>query len=57
MAGIYGMNFENMPELHTRWGYPILLAAMVAVAAGMIVYFYRKGWLGGTPPDRPDSEA
>jgi magnesium transporter len=46
MAGIYGMNFENMPELHSVWGYPFLLAAMVIVAVGMIVYFRRKGWLG-----------
>ena len=52
MAGIYGMNFENMPELHHAWGYPFLLVAMVVVAAGMIVYFRRKGWLGGrqSPP-------
>ncbi|UCG15633.1 MAG: magnesium/cobalt transporter CorA [Phycisphaerales bacterium] len=57
MAGIYGMNFENMPELHSRWGYPFLLAAMVAVAVGMIVYFHRRGWLGSRPPQRPKSEA
>jgi magnesium transporter len=47
MAGIYGMNFENMPELHSAWGYPFLLAAMVVVAVGMIIYFRRRGWLGG----------
>ena len=47
MAGIYGMNFENMPELHTPWAYPFLLAALVVVAVGMVVYFRRKGWLGG----------
>ena len=46
MAGIYGMNFQNMPELQTRWGYPFLLAAMVAVAAAMVWYFWRKGWIG-----------
>ena len=57
MAGIYGMNFENMPELRIRWGYPFLLAAMVLVAAGMAVYFRHKGWLGGRPPERPESEA
>ena len=57
MAGIYGMNFEHMPELHTRWGYPVLIAAMVVVAAGMIIYFYRKGWLGGQSSDRPGSDA
>ncbi|MBU0618253.1 MAG: hypothetical protein KKI02_11085, partial [Planctomycetes bacterium] len=47
MAGLYGMNFENMPELSTPWAYPFLLAAMVVVAVGMLLYFRRKGWLGG----------
>ncbi|MHC5111010.1 MAG: magnesium/cobalt transporter CorA [Planctomycetota bacterium] len=51
MAGIYGMNFENMPELRTAWGYPLLLAGMAAVAAGMVVYFRRKRWLGGQQQD------
>ena len=51
MAGIYGMNFQNMPELQARWGYPFLLAAMIAVAVGMIWYFRSKGWLGGRPPE------
>ena len=46
MAGVYGMNFENMPELKVRWAYPILMATMIAVAAGMVVYFWRKGWVG-----------
>jgi magnesium transporter len=57
MAGLYGMNFENMPELHTPWAYPFLLAAMAMVAAGMIVYFRRRGWLGGRALERPGSEA
>lgn len=47
IAGVYGMNFENMPELHYRWSYPILWCVMLAVAIGMIHFFYRKGWLGG----------
>ena len=57
MAGIYGMNFENMPELRAAWGYPLLLTSMAAVAIGMIVYFRRKRWLGGRkhePHDRKD---
>ena len=49
MAGIYGMNFQNMPELQSAWGYPFLLAAMVVVAAGMIWFFRRKGWIGAGP--------
>jgi magnesium transporter len=55
LAGIYGMNFEFMPELHKRWSYPILLALMVAIALVMTFYFWRKGWLGrGPDPDEED---
>ena len=46
IAGIYGMNFESMPELRSRWGYPAALLAMLTVAIGMLVYFRRRGWLG-----------
>jgi len=45
VAGIYGMNFDNMPELHSRWGYFAVLAAMAALAGGMILWFRRRGWL------------
>ncbi len=45
LAGIYGMNFAHMPELAWRWAYPTLLALMVTVAAGMVAYFRRQGWL------------
>ncbi len=44
IAGIYGMNFEYMPELQIPWAYPLVWLAMVAVALIMIVYFRRKGW-------------
>ena len=44
LAGIYGMNFEVMPELHFRYAYPAVLVLMVAVAAGMILYFRSRGW-------------
>ena len=44
-AGIYGMNFENMPELHYKYGYFILLGAMALLILGMIFYFRRKKWL------------
>jgi len=47
MAGIYGMNFEHMPELHYRYSYPLLWAAMSVTAVGMLIYFWRKGWIGG----------
>ncbi|MGI8638437.1 MAG: magnesium/cobalt transporter CorA [Pyrinomonadaceae bacterium] len=45
IAGIYGMNFENMPELKTRNGYFLTLASMAIVAIGLLVYFWRKGWI------------
>lgn len=46
MAGIYGMNFEYMPELRFRLGYPTLLVSMLVVAIGMVLYFRSRGWLG-----------
>ena len=45
IAGVYGMNFEYMPELHWRWGYPLVLLLMLSVAGVMFVYFRKKGWL------------
>ena len=44
MAGVYGMNFEFMPELHLPWAYPALWMAMLSVAGGMIWFFKRKNW-------------
>ena len=46
MAGIYGMNFEHMPELKYEYSYALLWAAMITVAVGMVAYFWRKGWIG-----------
>ena len=46
IAGIYGMNFERMPELGKSWGYPLTLGVMGTVAGGMVFYFWRKGWIG-----------
>ena len=45
VAGLYGMNFEFMPELKWRWGYFVALLVMAAVVAGMTFYFRRKKWL------------
>lgn len=47
LAGIYGMNFEHMPETHYRWAYPTLLVVMTGIALAMVVFCYRRGWLGG----------
>lgn len=45
IASIYGMNFEYMPELKSRWGYPLVIAVMAAVGVGMLVLFRKKRWL------------
>ena len=45
LAGIWGMNFDVMPELHWRFGYILALAVMAISAIGMVVYFKRKRWI------------
>lgn len=45
VAGIYGMNFEFMPELKWRWGYPAVWIAMGLIAAVMLAYFRKKKWI------------
>ncbi|MCL4154313.1 UNVERIFIED_CONTAM: hypothetical protein GTU68_051019 [Idotea baltica] len=45
IAGIYGMNFEHMPELHWENGYYYVWGLMVALFLGMLIYFKRKDWL------------
>ena len=45
LAGIYGMNFEYMPELHWKWAYPTLWIFFLIIPAGLFLYFRRKKWL------------
>ncbi len=45
LAGIYGTNFEYLPELHFRYSYFILWGIMIAVAIGMLIFFRKKRWL------------
>jgi magnesium transporter len=53
IAGVYGMNFDpeaspwSMPELDWAYGYPATLGVMAVIAAGLLWYFRRRGWLGG----------
>lgn len=44
IAGIYGMNFSNMPELNWRWGYYGIWFIMVSLFIGMVIYFRKKKW-------------
>jgi magnesium transporter len=45
IAGIYGMNFDHMPELGTRWGYPLLMLVMLTICSTLYRGFRRNGWL------------
>ena len=46
IAGVYGMNFEYMPELHSRYGYFTVWGIMIVIAVGMLYFFWRRGWIG-----------
>jgi magnesium transporter len=62
IAGVYGMNFDHMPELHHPRGYALALGLMACIAGGLLLFFRRRGWLGrprrraagrsSRPPDR-----
>jgi magnesium transporter len=45
IAGVYGMNFEFMPELRLRWGYPLIMLAMFGACGFLYYRFKRSGWL------------
>ena len=45
LVGLYGMNFNYMPELQWKWGYPALWLVIICVVAGMLTFFRRKKWL------------
>jgi magnesium transporter len=47
IVGIYGMNFDFMPELRERWGYPAVLIGMGIVTLAIFLWFRRRGWLRG----------
>ena len=46
ITGVYGMNFQFMPELSWRWSYFVLWAVFIVLITAMLVYFKRKGWIG-----------
>jgi magnesium transporter len=45
IAGIYGMNFKNMPELESHYGYFVCLGVMGVVGLGMVLYMKKNRWL------------
>ena len=56
VAGLYGMNFEHMPELHWHYGYLWALGLMASICLTMLVGFYRRGWLWQSPRRREAHE-
>jgi magnesium transporter len=46
IAGVYGMNFDNMPEIHSRYGYYTVWILMIVIALAMLYWFWRRGWIG-----------
>jgi magnesium transporter len=54
IAGVYGMNFEHMPELATRYGYFVVWIIMIVVALGMLGLFWKRGWIGGAQKPRDE---
>src|SRR5688572_11111060 len=56
IAGVYGMNFDNMPELRSKYGYFAVLVIMIVVAVGMLLFFKRRGWIGGSASEEETPE-
>jgi len=54
LTGVYGMNFEHMPELRWIYGYPMVLTGMLVIVVSSLLYFRHRGWLGRPP--RVDKE-
>ena len=45
IVGVYGMNFDYMPELRWRWGYPAIWVVMIAIGGGLLAWFRSRDWL------------
>lgn len=56
IAGLYGMNFEFMPELHTHWGYPLALSIMAVIVVVAMFWFRHKGWIGSLDGELLDED-
>lgn len=56
IAGIYGMNFEHMPELRTRYGYFATLGFMAILTIGLLAYFWRRKWIFQREPVKSEQQ-
>jgi magnesium transporter len=56
VVGVYGMNFDYMPELRWRLGYFAVWGVMLAIALGLLGWFRWRGWLGSAPTTAPDAD-
>lgn len=56
IAGIYGMNFDNMPELKTIYGYYATLIFMAVVAGSLLIYFWHRGWIWEPADEKDEAE-
>ncbi|MES2138701.1 MAG: magnesium/cobalt transporter CorA [Bacteroidota bacterium] len=45
IVGVYGMNFDFMPELHSKWGYPLTWFVIIITIGSLLIYFRRKKWM------------
>jgi len=54
IAGVYGMNFQHMPELTSPWGYPAALSLMGVIVIIAMLWFWKKGWIGSREIDVGD---
>jgi magnesium transporter len=51
LVGVYGMNFTHMPEIEMEYAYPVLVLVMIVISIAQVIYFKRKGWIGGGKAD------
>jgi magnesium transporter len=56
IAGLYGMNFEHMPELRWKWGYPFAIGLMLTVTCVLVWWFRRRGWFDFGEARRHDAQ-
>lgn len=56
VAGVYGMNFKDLPLLHLGLGWLIMIGVMIVADVGIYLLFRRRGWLGGEPAARHDGD-